>query len=82
MFQALAALNKGSESTWNYLLEFFTYPKILLKIDFFELTVKLIPSIAIKTKNMHKGYTNIMEEQATHSLNTLSGNENQMTNFQ
>lgn len=33
---------------------------VLNKIDLFDLTVKLIPSLAIKTKNMSKSLTNTL----------------------
>ena len=69
-FQALSSLNKGSEQTWKYLLEFFTYPKMLNRLDFFEITVKLIPALAIKTKNIFKIYTNISQDQSVNILNS------------
>ena len=42
---------------------------MLTKIDFFDLTVKLIPSLAIKTRNLTKLYTNTIQP-----INNLENN--------
>ena len=68
--QSLASLNKGSLETWKYLIDYFNYPGMLNKLEMFDLTVKLIPSLAIKTKNLTKNHTNTISP--TNKISTLT----------
>lgn len=43
---------------------------MLNKLEMFDLTVKLIPSLAIKTKNLTKNYTNTISP--TNKISTLT----------
>ena len=52
-------MDKGSYETWIYLLEYFNYGNNLKRVSLFELIVKFIPSIGVKTRNLFKDSSNI-----------------------
>lgn len=52
-------MKRGEVTTIKYIVEYFKYPGVLDKIEFFDLIVKFIPALAVKTKELFKFSTNI-----------------------
>jgi len=59
LFQALANMERGDPASLKYIVDYFKYPGVLDKIEFFDLIVKFIPALAVKTKEIFKFATNI-----------------------
>lgn len=68
LLQSLANLKAGSTETMKYLVSYFSYPGTLDRIDLFDLVVKFVPSLAVKTKEYFKLNTNMSFGLATHIL--------------
>ncbi|KAL4482139.1 hypothetical protein ABPG72_014952 [Tetrahymena utriculariae] len=68
LFQSLANMHRGQTQSLRYIIDYFKYPGVLDKIEFFDLIVKFIPSLAIKTKELYKFATNMGFQSQTNLI--------------